>query len=224
MFKGHAQDNPNRQIVEMDQEYHLIPNPVRGNWGLTFFFSFIFISWKLITLQYCSGFCHTLTWISHGFTCVPHPDPPSRLLPDPIPLGLPSAPALSTCLMHPTWAGDLFHPWEYTCFSVILSEKETQMYRTDFGVSYFKNTLSYLVVIRERVLFMRQIVLKKKTKLTFPRFRKSSEILRLVLRFSKAPDDQNWELFQKTVGKRLSKTATICLSVFMVTFYTAQSP
>ena len=40
------------------------------------FFSFIFISWRLITLQYCSGFCHTLTWISHGFTCIPHPDPP----------------------------------------------------------------------------------------------------------------------------------------------------
>ena len=27
----------------------------------SFFFSFIFISWRLITLQYCSGFCHTLT-------------------------------------------------------------------------------------------------------------------------------------------------------------------
>ena len=40
------------------------------------FSSFIFISWRLITLQYCSGFCHTLTWISHGFTCIPHPDPP----------------------------------------------------------------------------------------------------------------------------------------------------
>ena len=40
------------------------------------FFPFIFISWRLITLHYCSGFCHTLTWISHGFTCVPHPDPP----------------------------------------------------------------------------------------------------------------------------------------------------
>ena len=26
-----------------------------------FFFSFIFISWRLIILQYCSGFCHTLT-------------------------------------------------------------------------------------------------------------------------------------------------------------------
>ena len=45
-------------------------------------FSFIFISWRLITLQYCSGFCHTVTWISHGFTCVPHPDPP---LPPPSP-------------------------------------------------------------------------------------------------------------------------------------------
>ena len=51
-----------------------------------FFFSFIFISWRLITLQYCSGFWHTLTWISHGFTCIPHPDPPSHLPLHPIPL------------------------------------------------------------------------------------------------------------------------------------------
>ena len=35
----------------------------------------IYFSWKLITLQYCSGFCHTLIWISHGFTCGPHPEP-----------------------------------------------------------------------------------------------------------------------------------------------------
>ena len=27
---------------------------------VSFFFLFIFISWRLITLQYCSGFCHTL--------------------------------------------------------------------------------------------------------------------------------------------------------------------
>ena len=44
------------------------------------FFSFIFISGRLITLQYCSGFCHTLTWISHGFTSIPHPDPPPTSL------------------------------------------------------------------------------------------------------------------------------------------------
>ena len=52
--------------------------------GLFFlFFPIIFISWRLITLQYCSGFCHTLTWISHGFTCVPHPEPPPTSLPIP---------------------------------------------------------------------------------------------------------------------------------------------
>ena len=41
--------------------------------SLSFFFSFIFISWRLIILQYCSGFCHT-------FTCIPHlnaPPPPA---------------------------------------------------------------------------------------------------------------------------------------------------
>ena len=88
-------------------------------------FTFIFISWRLITLQYCSGFCHTSTWISHGFTCIPHPDPRSQLPLHPIPLVVPSAPALSTCLMHPTWAGDLFHPWYYTCFDAVLSKHPT---------------------------------------------------------------------------------------------------
>ena len=40
--------------------------------NLCFFFLrhrnyFFFISWRLITLQHFSGFCHTLTWISHRF-------------------------------------------------------------------------------------------------------------------------------------------------------------
>ena len=52
----------------------------------------------------------SLVWISQGFTCIPHPNPPSHLPLHPIPLGLPSAPGLSTCLMHPACAGDLFHP------------------------------------------------------------------------------------------------------------------
>ena len=42
----------------------------------TSFFKFIFISWRLITFQYCSGFCHTLTWISHGSTFFPILIPP----------------------------------------------------------------------------------------------------------------------------------------------------
>ena len=40
-------------------------------------------------------FCHTLTWIRHGCTCVPHPEPLSHIPSHPIPLDHPSAPALS---------------------------------------------------------------------------------------------------------------------------------
>ena len=40
-------------------------------------------------------FCHTLTWIRHGCTRVPHPEPPSHLTPRTIPLGHRSAPAPS---------------------------------------------------------------------------------------------------------------------------------
>ena len=35
------------------------------------------------------------TWICHGYTHVPHPEPPSHVPPRTIPLGHPSAPALS---------------------------------------------------------------------------------------------------------------------------------
>ena len=86
---------------------------------------FIFISWRLITLQYCSGFCHTLTWISHGFTCIPHPNSPSHLPLYPIPLGLPSGPGVSTCLMHPTWADDMFHPRLLYSFNAVLAKHST---------------------------------------------------------------------------------------------------
>ena len=64
--------------------------------GNLLFFFFNLFNWRLITLQYCSGFSHTLTWISHGFTYVPHSKSPSHLPPQPIPLGHHSTPALST--------------------------------------------------------------------------------------------------------------------------------
>ena len=63
------------------------------------FFLFIYFSWRLITLQYCTGFCHTSIWISHGFTCVPHPEPTSHLPPHTIPLRHPRAP-VSSILYH----------------------------------------------------------------------------------------------------------------------------
>ena len=45
-----------------------------------------------------------------GLHVFPIPIPPSHLPLHPLPLGFPSAPGPSACLMHPTWAGDLFHP------------------------------------------------------------------------------------------------------------------
>ena len=44
-------------------------------------------------------FCNISTWIHHGYTCVPHPEPPSHLPRHTIPLGHPSAPA-PTILYH----------------------------------------------------------------------------------------------------------------------------
>ena len=50
---------------------------------------------RLIALPYCGGFCHTLTWISHGCTRILHPESSSHLPPHPIPQGGPRALALS---------------------------------------------------------------------------------------------------------------------------------
>ena len=119
-----------------------------------FIFSFIFISWMLISLQYCSGFCHTLIWISHGFTFIPHPDPLSHLPLYPILLGLPNAPGLSTCLMHPTWAGDLFHYRWHTCFNAILLKHLT----VAFSHRVQKSVLYICVCISEGCFAYRVII------------------------------------------------------------------
>ena len=57
-----------------------------------FFFLIIIIIFYFTILYW---FCHTLTWIHHGHTHVPHPEAPSHLPPHTIPLGHPSAPAPS---------------------------------------------------------------------------------------------------------------------------------
>ena len=75
---------------------------------ILFIYFLVYFNWKLITLQCCGGFCHTVTWISHGCTCVPHPEPPTLFPPHPISQGCPSAPALSA----------LFHAWNLDWWSV----------------------------------------------------------------------------------------------------------
>ena len=51
----------NRTIKKAEHQQMMHLNCSAGEDSFFFFFSFIFISWRLITLQYCSGFCHTLT-------------------------------------------------------------------------------------------------------------------------------------------------------------------
>ena len=49
-------------LIHSSESFILILIPFSVfSFQLLYFFSFIFISWRLITLQYCSGFCHTLT-------------------------------------------------------------------------------------------------------------------------------------------------------------------
>ena len=56
--------------------------------GFFFFFLIIYFNWRIITSQYCHGFCHTSTWISHRCTYVPPIlNAPPKFPPYPIPLG-----------------------------------------------------------------------------------------------------------------------------------------
>ena len=51
-------------------------------WMLSFFVLFCFVLIFIFTLFYFTivyWFCHTLTWIHHGCTCVPKHEPPSHL-------------------------------------------------------------------------------------------------------------------------------------------------
>ena len=48
-------------------------------------------------------FCHTLTWISHGCTCVPHPEPPPTSIPIPSLWVIPVHQSWAPCLMQETF-------------------------------------------------------------------------------------------------------------------------
>ena len=73
---------------------------------LIFFFNFTLF---YFTILY--WFCHTSTWIRHGFTLFPILNPSPTSLPIPsfwvIPVHQPQA----SSIMHRTWTGDSFHIW-----------------------------------------------------------------------------------------------------------------
>ena len=70
--------------------------------------------------------CHTSTWIHHGCTHVPHPEPPSHTsLPIPSLWVITVHQPRASCIMHRTWTGNSFHIWYYTCFNAILPNHST---------------------------------------------------------------------------------------------------
>ena len=77
---------------------------------LIYLFNFILIyfNWRLITLQYRSVFCNTMTWISHGAHVALPPETCSQLPPHLITLGWSRALALSA----------LLHAWNLDWWSV----------------------------------------------------------------------------------------------------------
>ena len=72
---------------------------------------FFFFTLFYFTILY--WFCHTSTWVHHGCTWVPNPEPPSHLPHHTISLGHPSAPAPS--ILYPVsnldWQWLLRVPW-----------------------------------------------------------------------------------------------------------------
>ena len=71
----------------------------------------IFFTLFYFTILY--WFCHTLTWIHHGCTCVPKHEPPSHLSLHIISLGHPSAPAPSNLCP----ASNL--DWRFTSYMIL---------------------------------------------------------------------------------------------------------
>ena len=80
--------------------------------NLCFFPCFFFFNFYFYFTILC-WFCHTLTWIHHGCTCVPKHEPPSHLLPHIISLGHHCAPAPS--MLYP--ASDI--DWRFDSYMIV---------------------------------------------------------------------------------------------------------
>ena len=82
-------------------------------WPILFFFNLFFFNFTLFYFTILYWFCHTSTWIRHGYTHVPNPEPPSHLPPSTISLGHPSAPAPS--ILYPASNLD----WRFVSYMIL---------------------------------------------------------------------------------------------------------
>ena len=78
-----------------------------------FIFCVFFVCFTLFYFTILYWFFHTSTWICHGCTHVPHPEPLSHLPPSIIPLGHPSAPAPS--ILYPASNLD----WRFVSYMIL---------------------------------------------------------------------------------------------------------
>ena len=86
-------------VKEVPSIMWVVLHPLKASFLSSFFLlSSLFFLIFIFTLFYFTilyWFCHTLTWIRHGGTWVPNPEPPSHLPPHIISLDHPRAPAPS---------------------------------------------------------------------------------------------------------------------------------
>ena len=88
------------------------------NLRIFFKFLFIYFNWRMITFQYCAGFCHKAVWIGHRCTSVPSIQHTS---PHPLLLGCHGAPALGALLhaSNSTWLSMLHVVmYMFQCYSL----------------------------------------------------------------------------------------------------------
>ena len=78
-----------------------------------YFILFLIFIFTLFYFTILYWFCHTLTWIHHGCTCVLKHEPPSHLPPHNISLGHPRAPAPS--MLYP--ASDI--DWRFVSYMIL---------------------------------------------------------------------------------------------------------
>ena len=79
----------------------------------SFLFFLIFLIFTLFYFTILYWFCHTLTWLHHGCTWVPNPEPPSHLPPHIISLDHPRAPAPS--ILYPVSNVD----WHFVSYMIV---------------------------------------------------------------------------------------------------------